>query len=125
MLALEGFPEIEDVADPDRSLIRWSGVGLHGELDPNENVLSLWPDSPLVTQEDLLHHPSLPAVCESICKHGNHSLTGTQVRCILEMQTQGMSCRAIGKSLSVSHVAVFRAQKKLNEWALLIESRDE
>jgi hypothetical protein len=124
-LALAGFVDIEDATDPERPLLNWTGVGLNGELDPENNALPAWPVSPFVMQEELLYHPELAAVCESICKHGNHSLSPPQVKKILELNIQGMTCRGIGKELEISYVTVFRAQKKLNEWAILIESRDD
>ncbi len=124
-LAREGFSDIEDVTHPDRPLLKWSGVSHNNHVESERALLSSWPDSPFIPLEDLLYHPDLPSVCESICKHGNHSLTPALVRRILEMNTQGMTFRLIGKALGINYVTVFRAQKKLNEWAILIESRHE
>lgn len=113
------------MTDPDRPLVKWSGVSHNGLVESERAALPLWPESPFMPHEELLYHPELAMVCESICKHGNHSLTGYQVKKILEMHVQGMTCRGIGMALDVSYVAVFRTQKKLGEWALLIENRNK
>ena len=106
-------------------MIKWSGVSHNDVVNSERMALPPWPNSPFVMEEELLYHPELPAVCESICEHGNHSLAPQQVKNILEMYIHGVTCRKIGESLSICHVTVFRVQKKLNEWALLIESREE
>jgi hypothetical protein len=124
-LAQEGFEDIEDVTHPERPLIKWSGVSHDDYVYSERADLPAWPKSPFVMQEELLYHPELTLVCESICKHGNHSLKPLQVKLILEMTINGMTCRGVGEVLDISYVTVFRAQKKLNEWALLIESREE
>ena len=123
ILAREGFDDIEDVTHPDRPLLKWSGVNHNDYVEKVE--MSAWPKSPFVMQEELLYHPELALVCDSICKHGNHSLLPPQVKMILELNIQGMTCRGIGEIMQISYVTVFRAQKKLNEWAVLIESREE
>lgn len=125
LLASDGFQDIEDVSQPDRPLLKWSGVSHNHVVESEKTSLNQWPESPFQALEQLLYHPELSAVCESICRHGNHSLSHYQIKRILEMQIQGMSCRSIGLSLDVSYVTVFRAQKKLNEWALIIEDREE
>lgn len=123
-LAAGGFEDIEDVTHPDRPLIKWSGVSHDDYVYSERADLPIWPTSPFEMQEELLYHPELASVCQSICGHGNNSLRPPQVKLILEMNIQGMTCRAIGEVLKISYVTVFRAQKKLNEWALLIESRE-
>lgn len=124
-LAKDGFQDIEDITDPHRPLVKWSGVSHNGLVESERAELPLWPESPFLILQELLYHSELSMVCESICKHGNHSLTPCLVKKVLEMQIQGMTCRKIGKILDISYVAVFRTQKKLSEWALLIESRQE
>ncbi len=124
-LALEGFKDIEDVAHPDRPLLSWSGVSHNGLVESDRALPSHWPENPFMIHEELLYHPELAMVCQSICRHGNHSLSPYQIKHILEMHIQGMTCREIGVILGISYVAVFRAQKKLGEWAALIENRDQ
>jgi hypothetical protein len=124
-LAQAGFVDIEDVANPERPLIKWSGVSHNHLVDSDRKNLPKWPENPFVMQEELLYHPELSMVCESICKHGNHTLSPIQVRKILEMHIQGTSCREIGKALEIGYVTVFRVEKKLKEWALIIEARSE
>ncbi len=124
-LAQEGFVDIEDVRDPERPLLKWTGVCYNHLAESDRVVHSVWPEGPLVMLEELFYHPKMPMVCERICKHGNHSMSPQVVRKILEMHIEGKTCRDIGRVLEISYVTVFRAQKKLKEWALLIENRDE
>lgn len=123
-LAREGFVDIEDVNNPERPLRSWTGLCNNHEAESERAVHSSWPEGPFVMLEELLFHPDLFRVCDSICKHGNHSLNSHVVHKILEMHIKGMTCREIGGLLDISYVTVFRTQKKLKEWALLIENRD-
>lgn len=132
-LAQEGFKDLEDTSNPERPLRRWSGtswrmeyVGVQGDIVyHSKNAFkntSPWPENPFRYQEDLFYHPDVLSICDSICKHGNHSLKPIQVKLILEYQLQGMTCRDIGIMLGIGYVTVFRVQKKILEWAKLIEN---
>lgn len=124
-LAQEGFADIEDTTQPNRPLLSWSGLCCGHMTESDRVVLPGWPESPFILREELLYHPEFSDICESICKHGSNSLLPHQIRSILEMQINGMSCRQIGEALSANYSSIFRAQKKLLEWATLVESRDE
>lgn len=124
-LTQEGFEDIEDVTREDRPLLKWTGLNHNHVVESERASFPSWPETPFVANEELLYHPKLSEVCDSICKHGNNSLTHCQVKKILYMHIHGLTCREIGRSLDIGYVTVFRTQKKLNEWALLIENRED
>lgn len=110
---------------PDRPLKKWSGLNQNDAAHSDKVAPKEWPESPFGPLQELLYHPALLAVCQSMCRHGNSSVDVEGVKKILEMHAQGMNCRQIGSTLGVNYVTVFRVQKKLIEWSMLIEMREE
>jgi hypothetical protein len=142
-----GFETMENgqtaqAIDGARPLRSWSGVSAEsidpetGDLiniidlyivqEPLEEMQSTFPE-PLFTQEQaLLNCEDFIKICETICSHGNHTLSVNQVKQMWELYLDGGTNRSIAAAMGINDSLVFRTVKALSQWAMLsIELMDD
>lgn len=139
-LEAAGFEEIECVAVTGRPLRVWTGVSIQvtpkGCDEPmdvldlivrqeaGEAIGSSFPESHLTEQERLLYHPDFDDLCGTLCSHGNHQLTASQVRSIWLGYLGGSSNRCIGSNLGINHSLVWRTINALTQWVALMDMEE-
>lgn len=134
-----GFEDIEDHRYPEKPLKMWTGISIEvhemGEWaniwvdgvmyqEPLTDMKSSFPEGILCKEEMLLNNPSFQMVCQSICRHGNHTLTTQDVTQIWVEYIEGLSLRKIAKKVGIDHVLVFRTIKSLTNWSNIFGALD-
>lgn len=124
-----GFTDIEDHTHSDKPLKKWSGVSSENlsiidivVTQPAEKeIVSSFPEPIFTEEEKLFHHPNFDSICNEICSHYNHKLTGPLIAQVWDLYINGSAERVIAQTLAINDSAVHRTIKKLTEYMNLMD----
>lgn len=111
----EGFDEAQE---------SWGFLDRFAHQPAAGYLISSWPEGVFSQEEAFLHHSEFDELCETLCGHGNNSLSPNELREIWAAYCEGKSHRGIAQLFDVSDTAIFRAIKKITEWMHIMEDQE-